>query len=320
MIQDVVYYSVELYSDCEQIRFEWNQFVCNSRQGTFLLLRDYMNYHSDRFEDFSLLIYKNNKLNGLFPANRVNDTVYSHQGLTYGGLLTTIKSTITDVIDMFAAINSFLASCGVSCVVYKAIPYIYHTLPAQEDLYALYRLNAKLISRSISSVIYQHSKIKFNELRRRQVKKALKSGVYVKGSDDFQSFWKILSDNLHNKYGVFPVHSLEEIKLLNNRFPNNILLYMAYKDNVVLGGVVVYLSKSVCHAQYISASSEGKELGALDLIFDKLINEIYSDYLYFDFGQSTENNGNYLNSNLIFQKEGFGGRGVCYDVYKYDIE
>jgi hypothetical protein len=29
--------------------------------------------------------------------------------------------------------------------------------------------------------------------------------------------------------------------------------------------------------------------------------------------------GRYLNNALIFQKEGFGGRGIVYEIYEYNI-
>ena len=31
----------------------WDQFVDESKNGTFMLKRDYIEYHSDRFEDYS---------------------------------------------------------------------------------------------------------------------------------------------------------------------------------------------------------------------------------------------------------------------------
>ncbi len=132
-------------------------------------------------------------------------------------------------------------------------------------------------------------------------------------------FWKILDDNLTNKYGTKPVHTLSEIEYLHSRFPDNIKLYLAFSDEQVLGGTVMYLTKNVLHTQYISASILGKESGALDLLFDELINKIFVDIPVFDFGQSTEQMGNVLNESLIFQKEGFGGRGVVYDIYKYTL-
>lgn len=299
----------------------WNQFVSHSKNGTFLFDRNYMDYHSDRFEDYSLMIYRKGKLYSLLPANRVDDVLYSHQGLTYGGMIMSDKVTVADSVEMFRTVNSYLCGCGFDRVVYKPIPFIYHQHPAQEDLYALFRTtNAKIIGRNVSSTIYQNeNKLRFSELRRRGIRKSLNDGVSIIQSDDYEAFWDILNINLLNRYGVLPVHSLDEIRLLHSRFPNNIKLYMAYKGDVPLGGSLLYITKQVVHTQYISASVEGKELGALDLLFDCLINKEYASYPYFDFGQSTESMGTVLNESLIFQKEGFGGRGMCYDIYEYAL-
>lgn len=299
----------------------WNQFVLNSKNGTFLFDRNYMDYHSDRFEDYSLMIYRKGRLYSLLAANKMGSVLYSHQGLTYGGLIMSDKVTVADSVEMFRVINACLKESGFEKVIYKPIPFIYHQYPAQEDLYALFRTsNAKIIGRNISSTIFQNgNKLRFSELRRRCIRKSLNAGVSVIQSNDYEAFWNILNMNLQNRYGVLPVHSLDEIRLLHSHFPNNIKLYMAYKGDVPLGGSLLYITKQVVHTQYISASVEGKELGALDLLFDYLINKEYTSYLYFDFGQSTENMGSVLNESLIFQKEGFGGRGMCYDIYEYDL-
>lgn len=303
-----------------ELKGAWNQFLLTAKNSTFLFDRNYMDYHSDRFEDYSLMVYRKGALYAMLPANRREDTVFSHQGLTYGGLIMNKKATTSEILDVFAKINEFLKDEGVNHVVYKPTPYIYHQVPAQEDLYALFRLvDARIVGRNISSTIYQSEKIKFIESRKSGIRKALNSGVAVEGSSDFASFWTILGNNLKNKYGVKPVHSLEEITLLANRFPDNIHLFLARSANgTALGGTVIFVTgKQVVHTQYISASPEGKECGALDLLFDRLINEEYKDYPIFDFGQSTEDQGRVLNESLIFQKEGFGGRGALYDIYEY---
>lgn len=147
----------------------------------------------------------------------------------------------------------------------------------------------------------------------------MSNGITVRLSNDLSTFWEILDTNLKNKYGVAPVHTLLEMQLLQSRFPQYIKLYMAYKDDIALGGTLLYITKQVVHTQYISANVEGKELGVLDLLFDYLINHEYTNYPYFDFGQSTEQMGHLLNVSLIFQKEGFGGRGMCYDIYEYGL-
>jgi hypothetical protein len=144
--------------------------------------------------------------------------------------------------------------------------------------------------------------------------------VQIAESKDFNAFWEILNGNLISKFNTKPVHSVEEVILLTSRFPENIKLYVAEQKGVILAGTLLYLMKDVIHVQYISASEIGKEIGAIDLLFEKLINIVYSHIPIFDFGQSTEKSGNYLNENLIFQKEGFGGRGIVYDTYKYIIK
>lgn len=310
-------FEIKIYTHTD--KNEWDRFVDSSKNGTFLFKRDYMEYHADRFYDFSLLIYRKNKLYALLPANRVEDTLYSHQGLTYGGIITSSKSGTFEILEIFNHLSSFLKSHNINKVVYKPVPYIYHSIPSQEDLYALFRINASLIARNISSTIYQKDKLKFIESRKSGVRKALNNKIEIHESDDFSSFWKILDDNLTNKYGTKPVHTLSEIEYLHSRFPDNIKLYLAFSYEQVLGGTVLYLTKNVLHTQYISASILGKESGALDLLFDELINKIFVDIPVFDFGQSTEQMGNLLNESLIFQKEGFGGRGVVYDIYKYTL-
>lgn len=310
---EVIRYSAEHKS-------AWNQFVLNSKNSTFLFDRNYMDYHSDRFEDNSLMIYRKGKLYSLLPANKVGDVLHSHQGLTYGGLLMNDKVTVSESIEVFQVINVYLRECGFTKVVYKPIPFIYHQRPAQEDLYALFRTTrAKVTGRNISSTIIQSDKIKFIESRKSGIRKALANEIIIRQSSDLSDFWEILDTNLKSKYGVAPVHSLSEMQLLQSRFPQNIKLYLAYKGGIALGGTLLYITKQVVHTQYISANMEGKDLGVLDLLFDYLINHEYTNYPYFDFGQSTEQMGNLLNESLIFQKEGFGGRGLCYDIYEYEL-
>ena len=311
-------YEIKRYTESQ--KEEWNDFITDSKNGTFLTNRNYMEYHSDRFHDFSLMFYSKNKLSAVLPGNIIDNTFYSHKGLTYGGLITDSKCKTADVCHIFEETNAYLKEQGIRKIVYKPAPWIYFTLPAEEDLYAITNVcHARITGRDISSTIVLGNKLKFGELRRRCMKKAKADGIEIRESEDIETFWKILDNNLENKYGVPPVHTCDELKLLAGRFPENIKLYMAYLGEEALGGTVTYINKSTVHTQYISASPKGKATGALDLLFYELINNVFKDYTYFDFGKSTEREGTYLNENLIFQKEGFGGRGVCYDTYEWEL-
>ncbi len=298
----------------------WNQFVKTSKQGTFLLDRSYMDYHSDRFADHSLLIYRQDKLYALLPANERDHTLYSHQGLTYAGLLTTSKATTEDICQVFIAINAYLKSAGFQKVIYKAIPWIYHQIPAEEDLYAIVKeCHAHIAVRNIASVIDMSHSLKWRRDRHYGANKAATNGITIEESQDFPTFWQILEDNLMLTYQAKPVHSLEEILLLKSRFPKQIRLYVAKQEEDVLGGTLLYLTPQVVHAQYISATPQGKHNHAIDAIFRKLLKEEYRDCQFFDFGTSNEDGGKVLNTSLIYQKEGFGGRGVVYDTYEWEL-
>lgn len=298
----------------------WNSFVSKARNATFLFDRNYMDYHADRFDDNSFMFYHKGKLKAVLPANVADDTLYSHQGLTYGGLLLDKKATVEDVLECFDSLNSWLRENGISKVVYKALPWIYQQYPSEEDLYALtWKCKAQLISRDISSSIVVDNKLKFAESRKSGIRKALSLNIEVGESNDVDGFWHVLEDNLGNRYNAKPVHTSSEMKLLMSRFPNNIKLYVAKMHGEIVGGTLIYVTPQVVHTQYISASVEGKKHGALDLLFDYIINKVYANCRYFDFGKSTEQGGAYLNEPLIFQKEGFGGRGVCYDWYQWEL-
>lgn len=298
----------------------WDAFVAQSKNGTFLFFRDYMDYHSDRFEDCSLMFYLQGRLYGLMPANRKGDEFQTHAGLTYGGLVMDAKTTAAATVGLFRELNDYLRAEGFRHVLYKCIPWMYHQLAAEEDLYAIARTcEARLQERDLGTVIIQRKTLRWERIRRRALKRAQEAGITVERSSDLAGFWAVLCDNLARTYNSKPVHTLAEIELLHARFPENIVLYVARKDDEILAGMVLYVSTQVARAQYSSASPLGKELGAIDIIYDRVINHDYAHLPYFEFGTSALGNTNIINESLIFQKEGFGGRGICFDRYEWDL-
>lgn len=298
----------------------WDELVNHSSAPTFLFLRDYMEYHADRFDDYSLMIYEGNKLLALLPASRHNNEVVSHGGLTYGGFVTTMAITSQRLLEIFETVAQHMRGEGITAWHYKPMPHIYHQFPQEAELYALFRMGAVRTACNLSSAISLSTPVRYAELRRRGIKRAQQNGIVITESNhDYGPFWDILTQCLHDRHGVTPVHTLAEISMLHSRFPRNIRLYTATKDGRVVAGCVMYYTGTVAHAQYISASPEGRECGALDLLFSHLIEREYQGYLYFDFGISTEEGGHILNTGLLSQKEGFGARGVIYESYRIDL-
>ncbi len=296
----------------------WDEFVARSRNATFLHYRDYMDYHSDRFHDHSLIFLSDKgKIVALLPANAAGETLYSHQGLTYGGLIIAMKTSAREVIEAFRLLTDYAKELGFRKIIYKPVPSHYHRYPCEEDLYALfYATHSALEARNIASVIDFRQPLTWSQNRRLGVNRAKRNGLYVKETDDFAAFWKILEDNLRERYDAAPVHSLAEITMLKDRFPDNIRLFMAYDScHCPQAGTLIYDSNGVAHSQYISSTSVGKDSHAVDLLFSEVVHHYAPTHRYFDLGTSNEQGGTYLNESLIHQKEGFGARAIIYDAW-----
>ncbi len=320
----------------------WDAFVEMSKNGTFLLKRGFMDYHSDRFFDCSLFIYAGISPDGefkekslttkdlvaVFPANWDKDsrTVYSHQGLTYGGLVVLPEVTQKEVMDMMQAVLQYYRDMmQAERFVYKPIPYIYSSVPSGEDLYALFRAGAQLSRRLVSTCVSMRNPMKMMTLRVRQAKKAVEHGFYIDrmaegDTKTLEEYWTLLEHVLEKYHNSRPTHTLQEMAMLMKNFPRNIRLYIVRLEKRIMAGVVIFECRKVAHVQYIASGEEGRQYGALDLLFRHLINERYKTFDYFDLGTSNEDGGRYLNEGLIFQKEGFGGRAVCYDTYEISID
>ncbi len=324
-------------------RDEWNSFVSRSKQGTFLLNRNFMDYHADRFFDCSIMFCQADDEKGAYtsteqnvgdivavmPANWIEETktVETHGGLTYGGLLTKEDITETEVMQiMQAAFTYYREMMGARVMLYKPIPYIYSSLPSGEDLYALFRANAQLARRLVSSVVDMRHLLRMQTLRTNGVKKALSKGFYINRMQDgdfdtLNEFWVLLENMLIRQHKASPVHTVDEIGLLMSRFPREIRVYIVRNSSLrIVAGVIVFETERVAHVQYVASNAEGNENGALDLLFRHLITERYKNMDYLDLGTSNEAHGHILNEGLIAMKESFGGRAVCYDSYRVMLD
>lgn len=313
-------YIIERYSP--EVREQWDAFIRGSKNGTFLFLRDYMDYHADRFRDYSLMARnEKGKIVAVLPANADGAILKSHAGLTFGGWIGCYKDfDVISLLEIQNQTNKILSDNGFKELHYKPVPYIYSRYPAQEDLYMLFRYNAIRAVSQVSMAVDLQSDAGPDTAMRRKARQAVKDGLEFGESDDLASFWTILSELLATRYNVQPVHTLEEILLLKNRFPENIRLFSVFRGGKILGGTVLYISGEVLHAQYIASGPEGKQLNALPLLFSSLIEKgRLEGYRWFDFGTCNEDGGLYLNQGLARQKISFGGRAVIYDTYIMQI-
>lgn len=313
-------YCIQKY--CSDNYHLWNEFVAHAKNATFLFHRDFMEYHSDRFQDFSLLIFdEKNTLKAILPANRVEDVLHSHQGLTYGGLILNQNSKMQDVVEMMYSLLKFLNENAILSFNLKQLPNIYHESPSDEMEYLMFLMQGNLIRRDVLSVVDLKTNFSFSRDRKNGIKRGVKNDIIVKEESNFELFWnEILTPNLEAKHQAKPVHSLEEITFLKSKFPNNIRQFNVYKQGKIIAGTTVFESDFVAHSQYISADDSKNTTGSLDFLHNRLITYTFRNKKYFDFGISNENQGQNINQGLLFWKEGFGARTIVQNFYEIETK
>jgi len=310
-------YEIQEYRN--EFHCEWDLVVLNSKNGNFLHLRNYMDYHSHRFDEQSVIIKKNGKPVAVFPCNRIDTTIVSHGGLTYAGLIFGKDLHAAEVLDILRLLVKYYSKLGCTVMYYKAIPHIFHRYPAEEDLYALFRIGARLVRRDLSSAILLQERIKLSDSRKSTIRKAEKKGLIFVENSKFDDFHNLLCDVL-SKFNRSPVHTVDELQILQGRFPEHIRLFSAHSDGQLFAGALVYDFGNVVHTQYLASSEQGRKIGALDFVLFHMLDQVFKNRHCFSFGISTEQDGQVLNEGLVFQKEGFGARAIVQDFYEVDLK
>lgn len=301
---------------------EWDDFIEKSINGTFLFHRDFMDYHSDLtenckqiFEDHSIIFREGEEIRAVIPANDNGTTLASHSGLTYGGLV--IGESPPDANEIVSSLQEYAKKNNYEDILYKSVPHIYYSEINEGVEYELIRQGGELEKVEISSVIKLNGDLDPKKNRRRGIDDAIEHGLTVRETDQWGDFWEILRSLLEARHGVEPTHTLDEIRLLKSRFPENIRLFGAFDGNDMMAGVVIFETEMVAHMQYNANTLSGRDIGANDLLHYKLLKDEYNgEKEYYDFGISTEEDGTVLNEGLLNYKESFGASGVTYDTYR----
>lgn len=302
----------------------WDAFCVEALGATFLHTRRFLSYHGDRFSDRSLIFEDGERWLGVLPAAQSlsrPELVVSHPGITYGGVLHDGALRGEGLLDALQAARAHYVAAGYTSLLYKPVPHIYHRAPAQDDLYALFRLDAKRVRCDLSSCIDLAHPLPVSERRRRALKKAQRAGLTLEtGAHLAAELWPVLEANLAQRHGQKPVHTLAEIQLLLERFPQAIHITVARLEKQAIAGTVLFIAGGVCHTQYIASNALGHETGALDLVFDRQITEARDmKAQFFDFGISNEDGGRSLNEGLHRFKSEFGAGGVVHEFYEIDL-
>lgn len=311
-------YRIEKYNDA--YLKTWDDYVDKSLNGTFLFRRGFMEYHSDRFEDFSLMVFDSQKLISVLPANRVGNEFHSHQGLTYGGLIIAENFGAEKTEAIFDAVLSFLKEENINLLRIKQVIPIYHRQPVNEMDYILFKKGAKLYRRDMNLAVDYSQELSISKSKLKHFRRVSSLGLEIRKDNNFRLFWdEVLIPRLQDRHGVKPVHTADEIELLHNRFPENILQYNAYFEERIVAGITLFCFDNVLKSQYGATTAEGEKLRALDYLFITLIDSFKDKKHYFDMGTPNENEGKTYNKGLLKQKEELGCSVYTQDFYELSI-
>jgi hypothetical protein len=303
----------------------WDEFVWSANNGNIFHTRQFLNYHpKDRFVDYSLTFYKKGKRIAQLPAIEYFDKnkkrLVSHRGASYGGFV--VKDTLS-IQNSFELVEEFLKYAKTAQfdeIDMTPPPQVYLHRPSNYIDFALVQNGFSYRKREVSSVIpldFSRDKIltTFNEGSRRAVRRGKKLGVVVKESQKYQEFYDILEKNLRLRHNVAPTHTLDELLLLKDLFPERIKLFGAFKESTMVAGVVMFIcNPQVVLAFYISHNEDFQEFRGVNVLFFDIIDwGIAQGYKFLDFGIFTVNED--PNWGLARFKESFGAQGIFRDSF-----
>jgi len=298
----------------------WNTFIKESKQATFLFHRDFIEYHSDRFIDFSLMVFKNNELLCTIPANRVENELHSHQGLTYGGIFISEEANMILTKEILDAVFSFIKSQGIKKLVLKKMASFYRSYSV--NLWDFITKNYKpklIINQKLLCIDYSDYKIHKTKLK--HYRKGLKQELVIKKELSFKAFWnKVLLPCLLTKHNSKPVHSLKEIEYLHSLFPENILQYNVYIEDEIVAGITLFDKGDIVKSQYGAATSLGEKTYALDFLFVHLIMFYAKKHKnYFSMGTISTKNEQGYSLGLQNQKMELGCKEYPFEFFQINL-
>lgn len=303
------------------LKKSWDTFIDESDVSSFLLKRDFIEYHSHIYEECSLLVKNGEELILIIPACRIGDKFSSFHFLTYGGFILPRKNHDIQILkSVFVEVIKFIKEeLNLKYIVVKRIPFFYYKNPNEDDLFFFTQLDFKVIYKDLSSVMKIDYDL-FPQKKSYNHRKAIRDGLIMSISNTSERILDMMNTNL-KKYGKQAVHNFSELDDLKVKFQKEIMFFEVREDksDLLYGGCVLFIVNKAVHIQYMASTDLGRKKRVVDFIIGELLN-IYVDYDYLDYGISTESQGSYLNSSLFNAKRELGFGSACYEIYEKEIK
>jgi hypothetical protein len=314
---------MEIHAFNEKDTDIWERFVAGSNNGTIFHTLRFLSYHpGGRFKNHHVLVRDKDAVVALFPAVVHENGIVSHRGASYGGFVCKEDLGIHKTCLMVDQLVDHCKKQKYKSIMLTQTPLVYYREPNQYIDFALVKSGFGYVKREITAVIPLYAGeplTTFHADARRSTKKALREGIEVCLSDDYARFYEILEHNLGMRHNVSPTHTLEELQKLQRMFPDDILLFAAFRKQKMIGGVVIFIcNPSVILAFYISHDQDYQIYRPVNLLFYEVINWGRNrGFRYLDLGTFTLNME--PNWGLGRFKENHNARGFLRDTYERSL-
>ena len=309
--------------DANKHKILWDSFVLKSNNGTIFHSRKFLSYHKERnFQDCSFLFQNKNNIEALFTGAIIDDVLYSHPGASFGGFIYNqlsfeFGSKIVELLLEFAQQNNLKE------IVIVPTPFIYYNQYNEVMEYCLYINGFSVIEYYMSSFVNLESNLldQLHNRKKRYIKK-MEGEIEIELSKDLDSFYPILVNN-KLKHKTKPTHTLEELKILMQQFPDEIKLLLSYQNNKIIGGALNFITnKNSCILFYNMIDYEYQSLQVASLqIYASLKWAQENNLKFLDIGVSQLYEGDKIipHESLINFKEQFGAKAMIRKVMKLNL-
>tara|TARA_Y100001970_G_scaffold63393_1_gene81183 strand:+ start:6002 stop:6952 length:951 start_codon:yes stop_codon:yes gene_type:complete len=301
----------------------WNDFILHSNNGTIFHLRNFLSYHRERtFNDCSFIFYNKKNIEAVFTGAILDECLYSHPGASFGGFVYNELSFpyANQIVD---ALIIEAKKLKLKEIVIIPPPFIYYKKYNETMEYCLYSKGFDNIEYYISSFVNLETNLmnQMSDRKKRYIKKFEKE-IQIKLSNDIDSFYPILINN-KLKHKATPTHTLEELKILMEKFPNKIKLLLTSKDNQIIGGSLNFITNDdSCILFYNMINYDYQHLQIASIqIYESLKWAKKNNLKFLDIGVSQiyKNNQIVPHESLINFKEQFGAQAMIRKVMKLKL-
>ena len=301
---------------------DWDALVEGAPNGHLMARSGFFRYHADRFEDASLFIRRGRRPLGVLPANRVGETLWSHQGVSFGGLILHPRTHFNHVEAAVSALLEHLRSGGIKSLMYRPAPHPYQVFPREEDVFFLEQAGARRVDTKLHSMILCGEPTALTaKTWNHTVKRSREAGLTVRagGDADLPAVWALVEAALE-RHSQRAVHSLDDLALLRQRFPDEVLFMLAESgEGELLSGQVLLRSARTLTLLYVGDAPAGREVNAGTLLLDQVMKAPEHAGSWFDLGQWCDTGSRQGSDSLLQFKEAAGGRLIQRHTWQLDL-